>query len=327
MGAYDQAIVAAQRTIALATDGGDVVLHALANHYLGFVYQAQGDYRRAISCFEQPVASLEGAWRRERFGLAILPSVQSRAQLAWCHAELGTFAEGHALGEEGLQIAKAVAHPGSLMVAYAGIGLLSLCQGDLRRAIPMLERAMGLCQDADLPVYFPWIAPALGAVYTLAGRVADAIPLLTQALEQTIATGVARYQVLSSLSLGAAHLLADRLEEAHTLVEHTLVLAREHQDRGHQAYALLLLGEITAQHDPPQVELAAAHYQQALALADELGMRPLQAHCHRGLGMLYAATGQREPARTALSTAIALYRDMDMTFWLPQVEASLAQVK
>jgi len=52
-------------------------------------------------------------------------------------------------------------------VAYAGIGLLSLCQGDLRRAIPLLERAIGLCQDADLPVYFPWIAPVLGAGYTL----------------------------------------------------------------------------------------------------------------------------------------------------------------
>ena len=60
--------------------------------------------------------------------------------------------------------------------------------------------------------------------------------------------------------------------------------------------------------------------------AEELGMRPLQAHCHRGRGMLYAATGQREQARTALSTAIEMYQAMDMTFWLPQAEAALAQV-
>jgi tetratricopeptide (TPR) repeat protein len=106
-----------------------------------------------------------------------------------------------------------------------------------------------------------------------------------------------------------------------------LALAREHQERGHQAYALRLLGDIAARRDSPQVELAAAHYQQALALADELGMRPLQAHCHRGLGTLYAASGQREQARAALSTAIALYRDMDMTFWLPQAEAALARVE
>ena len=29
-------------------------------------------------------------------------------------------------------------------------------------------------------------------------------------------------------------------------------------------------------------------------------MRPLQAHCHRGLGTLYATIGQREQARTEL---------------------------
>ena len=57
-----------------------------------------------------------------------------------------------------------------------------------------------------------------------------------------------------------------------------------------------------------------------------MGMRPLQAQCHRGLGTLYATVGQREQARAALSTAIALYRAMDMTFWLPQTEAALAQV-
>jgi uncharacterized protein HemY len=56
-------------------------------------------------------------------------------------------------------------------------------------------------------------------------------------------------------------------------------------------------------------------------------MRPLQAHCHRGLGTLYATTGQSEPAREALAAAIDLYRDMDMTFWLPQTQEALAQVE
>jgi hypothetical protein len=94
-----------------------------------------------------------------------------------------------------------------------------------------------------------------------------------------------------------------------------------------EAYALRLLGEIAAHRNPPDVDTAAAHYRHALTLAAELGMRPLQAHCHRGLGTLYAATGQREPARHALVTAIALYRSMEMTFWMPQTEAALAQVE
>ena len=122
-------------------------------------------------------------------------------------------------------------------------------------------------------------------------------------------------------------MLAGHLEEAHALAERALALARAHQERGHEAYALRLLGDIAAQREPPERQQAEAHYQQALALAEELGMRPLQAHCHRGLGTLYATTGQREQARTALSTAIEMYRAMEMTFWLPQVEAALAQVE
>jgi tetratricopeptide (TPR) repeat protein len=121
-------------------------------------------------------------------------------------------------------------------------------------------------------------------------------------------------------------MLAGRLEEAHALAEHALMLARAHQERGHETYALRLLGEIAVRREPPEREQAEAHYRQALTLADELGMRPLQAHCHLGLGKLYATTGQHEQARTALTTAMALYRAMEMTFWLPQAEAALAQV-
>jgi hypothetical protein len=83
---------------------------------------------------------------------------------------------------------------------------------------------------------------------------------------------------------------------------------------------LRLLGETAARGEPPDAK-------QALALADELGMRPLQAHCHLGLGTLYATTGQHEKARAALSAAIALYRGMEMQCWLPQAEATLAQVR
>ena len=125
--------------------------------------------------------------------------------------------------------------------------------------------------------------------------------------------------------LGEAYLLAGRLDEAYTQAQHALEFSRAHQERGHEAYALRLLGEIHARHDPPEVEPAETHYRQALTLAEELGMRPLQAHCHLGLGTLYTRTGQREQARAELSMAIGLYRAMDMHFWLPQAEAALAQ--
>jgi tetratricopeptide (TPR) repeat protein len=327
MGAYDQSIAAAQRTLALAVANEDAVLHALANLYLGAAYWAKGDYRQASDCFTQTVTSLSGAQRRERFGQATLPSVQSLAFLAACYAEMGMFAEGRGLGEEGLQIAETVGHPSSLMWASYGLGLLSLWQGDLPRALPLLERAMGICQEAALLLFVPRVAAVLGTAYTLSGRAADAVALLTQAMEPTISSDMAGFQALCSLPLGEAHLLAGRLEEAHALAEQALALTRAHQELGNQAYALRLLGAIAARRYPPEVDVAVSHYQEALALADELGMRPLVAHCHRGLGTLYAATRRQEQARTELSAAIALYRAMDMGFWLPQAETALAQVE
>ena len=211
--------------------------------------------------------------------------------------------------------------------AYLGVGFLSLRQRDLSRAIPVLERGLDLCRVYNIRLWFPETASALGCAYACAGRVAEALPLLEQAEQSGAAMGTMGGQSLRVGYVSEAYLLAGRMQEAVQLAGRALDLARAHKERGHEAWALRLLGEIAAHQAPPEIEPAEHHYQQALALAEELGMRPLQAHCHRGLGTLYAKTGQREQARAELTTAIELYRAMDMTFWLPQAEAALAQVE
>jgi tetratricopeptide (TPR) repeat protein len=269
---------------------------------------------------------LEGEQRYERFGQFILPAVRCRTYLSLCLAEVGAFAEGIAVGEEGLDIAEAVQHPVSLVEAYRSVGLPYLRQGDLHQALPLLERAVGLCKEADLPFFFSLLAPALGMAYILGGRVDEAVRLLERVLEQTASSGRRGGQVLLLFTLGEAHLHAGRLEEASPLAARALEQARTRQERGNEAYALRLLGDIAAHHDPPEVEAAEASYRQALALAEELGMRPLVAHCHLGLGTLYAKTGRREQAHAKLAAAIELYRAMQLTFWLSKAEATLAEV-
>jgi tetratricopeptide (TPR) repeat protein len=253
--------------------------------------------------------------------------VQSRAIVSFCLAEVGAFAEGIAIGEVGLHIAEALNHPVSLVAAYRGVGLLYLRQGDLHQALPRLERAAGICEAADLPFHFSLLAPALGAAYVLCGRVDEAVRLLERALEQTTASGSRGGQALRLAALGEAQLHAGRLQEASTLAARALDHARTYQERGREAYTLHLLGDIAMHRDPPEVDEAEAAYREALALADELGMRPLQAHCHRGLGTLYATIGPQEQACAELSTAIAMYQAMEMTFWLPEAGAALAQVQ
>jgi tetratricopeptide (TPR) repeat protein len=327
MGAYDQGRAAAQRALTVATADRDVVLHALAQQYLGIIYQDQGDYHRAMACLEQTRAALAGARQYELCGVDLLPAVLSRASLASCHAECGTFTVGRAVGEEGLRIAEAVAHPSSLMFARWGLGLLALRQGDLSHALPCLEQAVESCQQTDVPGYFPRVAATLGAAYTLAGRCAEAVPLLTQAWEHTLALDMRGLQTLCGLALAEAHGRAGQMEEASTLAEHVLALASAHQERGRQAAALYLIGDLSRWRAPVEHSPATAAYRQALALAEALGMRPLMAHCHRGLGTLYSTIGQRQQARAELSTAIEMYQAMEMTFWLPQTERTLAQVE
>ena len=174
--------------------------------------------------------------------------------------------------------------------------------------------------------YCPSRPQPFSLAYALEGRIAAGLALVEQGVEQQVARGRRRRLALVVTSLSEAYLLAGRLEEARQRAAQALDLARQYQQRGNQAWALWLLDESTARQASPEVEPAAGHYHQALALAEELGMRPLQAHCHRGLGTLFAKTGRPEQARTALATAIDLYRTLGMMFWLPQAEVALAQV-
>jgi class 3 adenylate cyclase/tetratricopeptide (TPR) repeat protein len=327
MGDHDGAVASGQHALAVAETVGDVALQVLAHHQLGVAYHVLGDHHRAMGLLRNNVESLAGELIRERFGMTGLPAVLSRAWLARCLAELGVFSEGTAHAEEAIRIAEAVDHPHSLIHAYLGVGFLSLRQRDLSGAIPVLERGLELCRVYNMLLWFPETAAALGCAYAFAGRVAEALPLLEQAEHSGAAMGTMDGQALRVGYVSEAYRLAGHMPEAVQLAGWALDLSRAHKERGYEAWTLRLLGEITAHQALPEIEPAAHRYRQALALADELGMRPLQAHCHCGLGKLYATIGRQEQARRELSTAIELYRAMDMTFWLPQAEAALAQVE
>jgi tetratricopeptide (TPR) repeat protein len=327
IGEYDRAIAAGQRTLTLATTSGAFDVQIAAQTTLGQVYYTGGDFQQGLDMARRAMTLLTGEQRYARFGRVSLPAVSSRGYMAHCLAELGGFAEGRSVAEDAVQIAEGVEQSFSIAGALNAVGLLSRRQGDLQRAIPTLERSLALCQTANFPRLFPIAASILAATYALAGRVVEALPLLEQTLERVPLGSRVIFQALVLTELSEALLLVGRVEEASTIASRLLELSHTHPGRGYQAHVCRLLGEVAMHREPPDIAQATAHYRQALALAEELGMRPLQAHCHRGLGILYAQTGQAEQARVALSAAITLYRAMDMTFWLPQAEVTLTQVE
>ena len=282
---------------------------------MGWLYVELGDYRQAIPYLQQLLRGPQEEQRDQSFRIA----VHARLLMIRCLSELGGFVEGIAYGDEALPLVEASARLYERLIVYWRMGYLHMRQGTLFQALPLLERAVALSQEANIPEVYRLAAPRLALAYALAGRVADALTVLGQVVGDT---GVP----LDPLTCGEAYLCAGCMEEADRLTQQILAKPRHRKRRSQEARALWLLGEIAMHGNSPDVVQAETHYQQALALAEELGMRPLQAHCHRGLGTLYAKTGQREQARAALSTAIELYRAMEMTFWLPQAEAALAQV-
>jgi tetratricopeptide (TPR) repeat protein len=320
MGDYDPALECGQRALTIASEVGTPALRGEANFCLGQVYYAVGDYRQAMGFLGRQVQGLQGEAIRERFGMSI-QYVYSRTWLAWCLAECGEFADGTVVGKEAIEIAEALDRAFLLAPAYAGVGVLHLRQGNLERAIPMLERGLTLCQAADLPLLSQTFAPALGSAYALSGRVAEAVLLLEQAVQQGVTMSIMGGHSLRVAWLGEAYLLASRIDDAKEQAVRAIELSLTHRERGNQAWALRLLGEIASHSDSRDVELADGHYRQALALAGELEMRPLVAHCHMGLGRLYRRAAKRQQAQEHLTTAMRMFREMDMRFWLEKAEA------
>jgi tetratricopeptide (TPR) repeat protein len=275
----------------------------------------------------QSIALLSGEPTRERLGSSGLPAVLARSFMVFSLVDLGEFAEGSSVGEEAVRIAEEADTAHSQVLAAHAVGLVHLCQGNFERALPLLEQTYQRCQLGHIPLGSRLLASALGYAYALHGRVDEAVPLLEQAVRQTEALNVFFRYALWLAWLGEAYLLAGRTDNAFDLAQRAVEHARIHKEPGHQAYGFRLLGEIAMHRDPLEIESAEAHYQQALTLAAALGMRPLQAHCYLGLGKLYAAIGRCDDARAELSAAIELYRAMDMTFWLPEAEAALAEVE
>lgn len=325
MGNSEQAVAYGERALAIAMELGDSPLQIMAHQRLGIACQLVGDYRRAVQLLKWNIASLRGELMRERFGTGSLPAGQSRSYTALSLSFLGEFVEAVSIAEEAVRIAdEADTAYGQVYAAYA-TGFTYLFKGDFDRALPLLEQTLRRCQVKDIPLVTRRLTSTLGYTYTLSGRVSEGISLLEQALQQSEVLNVFIDYALWLAWLGEAYLIVGRIDDAHMLAERAVERASTSKSRGQQAYALRLHGEISTHGYHVGVEQAEGSYRLALALAEELEMRPLQAHCYLGLGTLYRKAERLEQARDELSAASELFRAMDMTFWLRRANALRAE--
>lgn len=330
-----RAIGAAERARAIAEADGDLALRVVANYYLGAVRRAGGDPRSALEPLRLAIALVKDTPLGERFGMLGVPAALVRWPLVAALSDLGDFAEALSTGDEGLRIAQSAGHSFSEVWIRGSLGNAHLHHGDFAQAIRVLEPGLALCRATEIPLALPLLAASLGTAYLWLGRASEAVPLLEEADDASTATRMLSRSQFIIPFLAEAYLAVGRTAEAREQAGRAVALARARQQRSFEAWALKVLADVYAHAaskfdergiDQGGVDQAEDVYRQALALATELGLRPLISHCHFGLAKLHRQTSKREQAKEHFTIATSMYREMGMRFWLEQAEVEMKEL-
>jgi class 3 adenylate cyclase/DNA-binding SARP family transcriptional activator len=317
----NEAVAAGTRALEVAGRLDDLRLRIVATSLLVQVHHARGEFDRVIELATGNLAALPADWVHETFGLGGPPSVWDRGSLIQSLTELGRFDEAAKYEAEMMRLAEPTEHAFTISMALFAASVLHIQKGDWAEARSRIERWVAMARTGNVSFHLSWgIACSawpmaqLGEASEALNRVREAEPLLERLAARQIIASLAWFYC----SLGRACLLLDRCDEAKRLGERALAFCSSQP--GFEAHSLHLLGDVAAHPDQFDAERGETHYRRALVLAKELGMRPLAAHCHLGLGKIYLRTGAREKGRKHLVTATTMYRELGMTHWLEQAE-------
>jgi class 3 adenylate cyclase/tetratricopeptide (TPR) repeat protein len=317
----DEALVLGGRAMPIAEALGDLELQVSTRNYLGITHLSRGNFVEARRLFEEVIARIPVEQTQELFGQARSPTSTARSTLGIANGHLGQFAEALAHACQALRESEAAEHDYSISATLYSLGVIQLLKGDNAEAVRTLDHSLESWRVLQAP---PWssLSAALGVAHCRTGDFSRGLSLLDAA--QAHSPGDVMYPAL--LAQAEGYLLAGRTQQASGYAHQALDLARSTCSRGTEAIALWLLGEATARGDALDEKAASGHYLAALSQAAELCMRPLAAHCHFGLGKLHRRMRDHEQAQRQLTTAIAMYRQMGMTYWPEQSEAELRQL-
>jgi class 3 adenylate cyclase/tetratricopeptide (TPR) repeat protein len=332
VGDHRRALEASRHALGIANELGQRDLQIEAQYRLAQAHFAVGEFDRAIAIFLETIEAL-GADRalvvnRPPDGSPALPprffAAWPRAWLGLSLGHLGRFPEALTRAHEAVQIAESADHRHTLVESYNALGGVHLEWGHLDAAMRTFERGIALqgpqgAGDANL-------LSGLGYTYALSGRLAEALPLLEDSTRsETSISAMGLGVAIRSARLATTYRLAGRADEARRSAHRAVELATKHQERANRALALKVLADVTACDDAAGTISAAEHYTDSLALANELGMRPLVAHCRAGLGRLYRRGGQRREADQHFATAATMYSEMGMTYWVEEAARNMKE--
>jgi class 3 adenylate cyclase/tetratricopeptide (TPR) repeat protein len=316
---YDAAISHGDRALAIANEVDAPELRIAASHLLGVCHEARGDYPTAMRFLSSVVDGPHVQLARQRLGLVLPPYIFDNGWMGICHGFTGDFERATAYSVRAVRTADELDHPGGQTFAYALHASVLGLQGQLSEAAEWARRGVQLGEAHAVFAFIAAAQSAYGWVQAWMGRSADGLDYLERAITLQETLGLKMHVALFYCRLAEGALLASDVEGAHDAASKAHELSGALGERGSQADAVRLLGEIALRRG--DLDEAAGFYGRALNLATTLGMRPLAAHTCAGLARLSARRGDRSAARRHLQEALAMYGAMRMTFW-PDVATS-----
>ena len=324
-GRYREGLEQAGRALAAATSLNDPQLRLGALISLALNHGLLGDFRTAI---EHLVPHTDGPEVElvKRMPTAFAASVYVLA-CAWrglWHGTRGEFREAVAYTDRAMQFAEALGVPRARAFANVYRANVARSRGENAEALPLLEKALEISEKEGMRFWVSVSSISLGRTLAELGRADEGLvhSLRGIALQKEMGTKVnlGANRATHAMTL----LLAGKIADARTEAENALELATAAGERASEVVALGVLGRVAAATELSDVNAAASFYARGMALAEELGMRPSVALFHLGLGRLHRKTGDEAKAREHLSAAAAMFREMDMPYYVKQAEADLA---
>ncbi len=327
-GDYAAALETGFRARAIGESLDNVALQVVAKLYLGRTYLARGECHEAVLHCEAALTLIPETMLQERLGQAAIPASFVGTTLGIALGALGRFDEAFGHLREAMRIAEEAEQVYSLLFPLLAFGTIKLDRGDFSGAVVPLERGFELCRAREVPAMLHDFAGALGAAYYGNGRRTEGLAMMEDAA-RGFAEQKLRWQWWAGRigALGTAYLIDGRVADAIGIAQDGLVAARQRGERGFESQILQFLGDIAAHPDHFAPTNATERYRQALVLGEGLGLRPLVANCHLSIGSLLRRTGENDQARDHLATAMTMYHDMNMSFWLEKAEAEVRQLK
>ncbi len=310
-----------ERALEAATVSNDVLIAAETAAYLAMTYYFLGDLPLCMEWAKRSLTRLASSGLRELSRGRGRIQVFAHTYRVWCLAERGDFAAALVAGEDAVSLADAIGHPFVRVFADLGLGIARLRQGELEKATARLDAAVGLCEEGQFGLLEGFASAPLGLTRACTGAIDTGRGLIERALERDTGKTLFVTRPLHLAYLAEATLLSGAHTEAERHAAHALTLAGEQGSRLAEAHARRVKADVAAAIR--DTTAAEEGYKSGLHLGEELGMRPLVAHCHLGLGKLYRQTGNRQEGQEHLATAATMYREMDMRFWVEQAEAVL----